>query len=384
MIGLKIFVALLTLFLYNHGHFKHISEVGIKAPQQVRGFVGIEDVQLVNQTLFASSDDRSWLKLLLPSSISVTERLEQQPDGALLRINAADLQAMATGATTHLTESDHKLDLKGYTGRFHPHGIYVYELTSAEKTAAGNDNNYLLACINNRPSGRYIELFRIRDTSSKVAEHQASISHPLFRWINDVTMVSDHEFYVTNWLYNTPGTFPCLMESLQKKAVSYVVHCVFSRPDASDVQCQIVVEGLRMANGIQYLRDSNKVAVVESLNHRVGIYSRHEDGSLTIDKHLFTNSACDNLDVLSDGKLLAACHPQSLAFAAHSVLHTFAPTQVLLLDPSADDDDSMVKEVLSTKGELYSAASVATLVNNGETMVLGAVHVDGLLFVQTR
>ncbi|EGD74231.1 hypothetical protein PTSG_06241 [Salpingoeca rosetta] len=374
-----IVVAIVGWRLHDMGEFKLLKDHGVVNPRHVTGFIGVEDLQLVNGTLFGSTEDRSWLRLMLPTSVPVDQRLTEMPDGALLRLDPAFLEAVKNGKVTQFSE-DNKMVLEGFSGRFHPHGIFVHELTRDEAAAYPDSPAFLVAAINNKPGERGVELFTWKDTTSNTLKHIGTIAHPLFRWLNDITLVSAGEMYATNWLYETPGTFPSLIESLAKKPVNYVLQCTFNPTTAGNVDCKIVVDKQRMPNGIQFLRASNEIAVVESLAHTITVYSRHDaDGSLSVKRVFDTDSACDNLVPLHDGRLLSGCHPKQLTFGFHSAFHTSAPTQVLLLDPSKDADDAAaVQELLLTTTANYSAASVAVPTDTG-LLVLGSVNEDGLL-----
>ena len=86
-----------------------------------------------------------------------------------------------------------------------------------------------------------------------------------------------------------------------------------------------------MPNGIAFLKERQQVAVVDSLDRSVLVYSRDSaTGDLALARRLPVNTACDNLVVLTSGKLMSACHPKQLTFALHAAFHIESPTQVCL------------------------------------------------------
>eukprot|EP01147_Barroeca_monosierra_P011279 gene11279-3319_t len=379
-------LACFATWLYSVGELQLLENKGVSHFRQISGYHGIEDIVSVNGTLIASSEDRSWLRLLHPTNIPVSQRLEDTPDGALISIGPNLIKAARNGRPARLSRDQNFLELRGFYERFHPHGIDVHHLSSPEKKKMNLDAEYLVATINNKPTSRGIELFAWSDTTTHAVDHITTIHHSLFRWINAITMVSAQSFYATNWLYEDPGTFASTMEALTKQPLGYVIFCSFTASDASDVQCKVVLDKLRMPNGISYLPASDRVVVVQSLNKSIEIYEREETThNLRLQRSFPTKSACDNIRPLGDERLLTACHPKQLTFSLHSAFpNNFnSPSQVLLIDTNAQDDESAVQEiVVVASGVPFSAASVALVTDDGTSMVLGAVHDDGILILE--
>ena len=163
---------------------------------------------------------------------------------------------------------------------FHPHGIALLQL-------AGRT---LLYVVNHRRDGDAVEVFQL-DADSRVLTYISSLTHPLFRNINDVAAASEGVLYVTNWIYYAPGTKLNMLETYLQQAWGYTVAC-------TGQDCRVVVEHQKMPNGVVLNADKKTVIIVESTSKTVNVFDRDtETSALALKLTLPTETLCDNIEL---------------------------------------------------------------------------------------
>jgi len=340
-------VAFLVRIPYDANEFRSFEPIELPC-HLVSDATGPEDfVVLEDNSLLTSSDDRSWLKLMGAFS-SLSDRIAATPNGKIVRLK--DGKFVADMALTGFPHQD-----------FHPHGLALYP----------TPDEPLLFVINHRRDGEFVDVFAV-DADVNELHYQRSFHHELFRGINDIDVVSSDAFYVTNWLYNVPGSLAGVVDTLLQRAVAYVIYC-----ESND--CRIVVSGLKMANGIHLDADASHVYVVETIAKRINVYLRNPDNSLTFSEHIPTTTLCDNIqpDPANPNVYYLGCHPKGLTFTLHALNHhNLAPSQVLKLTKESDGKHT-IKAIYYNDGTEISASSGAVAVNG--LLYIGQVHNNGVL-----
>jgi arylesterase / paraoxonase len=243
---------------------------------------------------------------------------------------------------------------------FHPHGISLFR--------AANGQTSLFVINHAVPSqprvGHSIEIFAIAERS---LYHQESIANLLFRSPNDIAAVGSRQFYLTNDRGYLDGT-ALQLERIFGWANSDVVY--FDGQVAS-----VVLDGLTLANGIQFDPQTERIFITETRADALRIYRRSRaDGALTLANGTQVGRGPDNIDIDENGNIWIATHPKVFKLIAHvDRPESLSPSRVVRLQA----DGTGLEEIYVGTGEEISAASVAA-VYNGQ-MLLGTIFDAKLL-----
>jgi len=386
-------VALVVKTLFDAGEFRHIVNQGNDKCVRYRGARGMEDMAVMwghplGRVLWSSDDRHQWMahgmewkRFFAGQPLSnQTNRIKKMPKSERGAIYSFDVLAPEPRLQ--------KIKVHQYTFRdFHPHGIAL---------AKNTKGSWRLYVVNHRSDGpgEFVDVFKYNDTLNELTWDQTVVD-PLFRNINDVAYIDDKRFYVTNWLYYQQGTPLNQVETFLQRPWGYVLLCVHEKRRAKDwaafrftrTVCEVVVDGLRMPNGIDISADGKTVFIASSVGREVLIYDRQPENNLTLRTTVDVGTGVDNVVLdRTTGAVYAGCHPQMLSFVRYAPHakdpSSYAPSQVLRLLPVSPDAHGYAhqyqpEQIFLSDGADLSASSVGFVYHH--KLLIGAVFDDGIL-----
>ncbi|CAH1791572.1 unnamed protein product [Owenia fusiformis] len=182
-----------------------------------------------------------------------------------------------------------KLDIKGFPlGNLEPLGISIY--------VSDLGDIYLYVVNVKSPMNATIEKFQY-DKAGLV--HIKTLWDPNMGSINDIKVVGNDQFYYTN--FNTFSTMihDFWISNLWMKSV-----CFFNGKKS-----EVVVYGLRLANGINASPDGKHIILAEMGERSLNVYTRNSDNSLTKTDQLYIDCSPDNIDIDNTGDIWVGCFP---------------------------------------------------------------------------
>lgn len=316
---------LLTLETVEHGQCETLS-----------GPIGAEDMSIdraTNLLYIAADDRRDYLQ---------TGDMSNTPNGGLWTLDLNDPNSVPQQIP---------LDIDGV---FHPHGLSLLSDKNGAKEL------YLVNHITT--TEHEIDVFTI--TAPGQLQFKKRISYPELISPNDIVVVDEDRFFVTNDHGTPRHTIGEVMEDYLGLPWSSVTYY-------DGQNGHIVLQDLRMANGIALSEDQQSLYVAESMGRGIRHYRR---GDTLLDWTLVrqhnVDSIVDNLEWDEHGQLLTGAHPKGFDFLAHvKDAEALSPSEVIRIDVEADP---MSHETLYLEmGETLSGSSVA--VTSGNTLVVGPV-----------
>lgn len=233
---------------------------------------------------------------------------------------------------------------------FAPHGI----------SCIRKDSGYQVMAISHTNAGHAIEVFELYEQE---LTHLRTMRHPSLVSPNDLVLVAEDEFYVTNDHRYEKG-IGRLAEDYAGWALSTVVYY-------ADGEYRKVADGIAYANGINFDPKRNLMYVASARGFLVNVYSRETDGSLTFIEDIDCKTGVDNIEFGEDGSLWIGAHPNLLRFNAYSKgKAATAPSEIIRV--RYDQKGSyMVDKIFIGTGERISGCSVAAVF--GDLIFVGNV-----------
>ncbi|MDH7444818.1 strictosidine synthase family protein [Aquimarina sp. 2201CG14-23] len=283
--------------------------------------------------------------------ISATDRQIYPPvkeeEGALYFMDLNDTDFNVSNLTTSFTKS------------FAPHGISMIK----------KDSSYTVMAINHTPEGHSIEVFNLND---QTLIHQKTLTHASLISPNDLVLLDENRFYVTNDHGYTKGIGKVLEEYLGL-SVSNVLYY-----DGQNYK--EVANGIAYANGINYDASRNLIYIASPRGFLVKVYSRNEDGSLEFIEDIPCGTGVDNIDIDKEGNLWIGAHPNLLRFAAYAKgKEDTSPSEILKITYRGKNDYS-VEKVFTDDGSTMSGSTVA--VPFDDFILTGNVMDDNFLILK--
>lgn len=242
---------------------------------------------------------------------------------------------------------------------FNPHGISIWKLDSS---------NYKVFAINHAGGKHSIEVFLLSD---ETLFHQETLEDEWLKDPNDLVLVSENQFYLTND-HGYKSRIGVFLESYLGLEVSSVVY--FDGESFS-----LAADGISYANGIAYNSKSAKLYVASSRWFLIREYNVAEDGSITFLKDIPAGSGVDNLEFDNHGVLYSGCHPNLIAFTRYAQLKAEnAPSEVVRIKLHGENPE--VECIFTDDGNLINASSVAAPFGN--YLFVGTVMDDKLLVLK--
>ena len=243
--------------MYDAGEFKNIHSHFDGRCTSVYGLNGPEDITILDNGIALISADDRWKTL---AGIPV--------QGKILSYDLNDPQAQLVNMTQDIEFE------------FHPHGISTYE----------NKNGVIrLFAVNHTSNGNTIEAFVFQDDR---LIHLETISDPLLISPNDLVMLDEDRFYVTND-HGTRTSFGKMAEEYLQLSLANILFY-------DGESFHIAMEGLSYPNGINKSLNGDNIYVSESIDKTLSICSRDsENNTLTIEKEIYLDSGLDNIESVS-------------------------------------------------------------------------------------
>lgn len=282
------FFALILLIIFisarllpNMGVFRSLEPVNYGSCEIIPGPIGPEDITIDHKRkmAFISADDRR--QYIQSGDFGGSD------NGIIWTLDLSNPDAKPVPMTHDLA------------GPFHPHGIALYD-----------EEAYELYVVNHLSMYEHeVNVFEIvSNTELKLKER---ITYPELIAPNDLIVLGQNQFLVSNDHGHPRGTVWEKIEvflTLPWSSVSYY----------DGKQGHIVIDGLRMANGLALNKDKSMLYLAESTRGTLSRYQRGES-ALTwqyLDE-IDIDSAIDNLEWYGEDTILTGAHPKSLDFLKH-------------------------------------------------------------------
>ena len=353
--------------------------------------LGSEDFHVTSQGLaFITSG------LYLPHmNASAAYNTFVQKHGMRGRILMFDFQDKEQGAVELKIRQSSSSSNSFSVDSLHPHGISVLEdPAKGEHLVYVVNHPHLQDEASLQPDA--VEKFRF-DPRAKELVHLKSITSDMLRITNDVAVVAEDEFYISNFIHSS-GRLKRVYEQMLHRPWGSVLFY-------NGREFRTVASQLATPNGMTMSRDNSHLYVAMSMPQQIHVFKRQNNNSLLPVQQFPVYTIPDNLHLHQDGgSVLAGCHPiPHRALAATQDPEVKAPSQVLefplsdnllLVRESSDvqedgeDDGEAVsvggelrepRELLYDHGNLISASSAAAVYQ--QQLLVGSLH-DSLVVCQ--
>ncbi len=246
-----------------------------------------------------------------------------------------------------------------HPGVFHPHGIYLQISDTGARTL------YVINHIT--PREHSIDVFAVEPDNRLKLTRQ--LSFPELISPNDLVVLRDGTLLVTN-----DHGFP--RHSILEKVEDYLGLAWSNVVHFDGEQAQVVIEGLRLANGIALSSDQQELYVAQTTARKVSRYKRGENNhSWSHVEDLFIDSGADNLEWDPSGDLLTGAHPKLFDFLGHMMDgNKHSPSEVIRMKFGPNPQ---VERLYVDSGAQLSGSSVA--VRHGDTLLIGPVFESHML-----
>lgn len=253
-------------------------------------------------------------------------------------------------AVVELEITESKLDLSS----FNPHGI---------STFIDKDNVVYLLVVNHPAFKSTVEVFKFQEEEKSLL-HLKTITHKLLPNVNDIVAIGPESFYATNDHYFVDMSMRS-WEMYLGLAWSYVVYY-------SPNEVQVVAEGFDFANGIGISPDGKYVYIAEALGHKIHVYEKHANWTLTPLKTLNFDTLVDNISVDPvTGDLWIGCHPNGMKIFFYDSENP--PGSEVLRIQNILTEEPKVTVVYAENGRVLQGSTVAS-VYQGKLLIGTAFH----------
>ncbi|XDC54442.1 hypothetical protein R6Z07M_005624 [Ovis aries] len=240
---------------------------------------------------------------------------------------------------------------------FNPHGI---------STFTDEDNTVYLLVVSHPDFKSTVELFKFQEEEKSLL-HLKTIRHELLPNLNDLVAVGREHFYATNDHYFVDQ----YMRSWELYLGLAWSNVVYYSPD--DVQ--VVASGFDVANGISMSPDRKYVYIAESLAHKIHVYEKHANWTLTPLKSLDCDTLVDNISVDPvTGDLWVGCHPNGMKIFSYDPENP--PGSEVLQIQNILAEEPKVTVVYAEDGKVLHGSTVASVYKG--KMLVGTVFQKAL------
>ncbi|MDC1051082.1 SMP-30/gluconolactonase/LRE family protein, partial [Candidatus Marinimicrobia bacterium] len=335
MIGALLLIGLFSFkTIIDSGEFKSINPHFDGECIPVFGIAGPEDITVWNDsTVFISSDPRR-SNISGSSFYTHLNKKSDSKQGSIFKYNIK---------TKHIDNLTLHIDFE-----FHPHGISIYEF---------NDRVYLNA-VSHTSKGHSVVCFTLVDNQLIFIKE---ILSPLLVSPNDLVMINENQFYITND-HRTDKIITKLFEDYLQFPGSNILFY-------DGHKFEVCANKLKYANGINISKDSKKIYVAETIGKRVKIYDRNIlNNDITLVETIYVNSGVDNIELDQNGDLWIGSHPKLFDFLRHAKSkENSSPSQVIFISK----DSYEMKEMFLSNGNDMSGSTVAAIYN--KDLLIGSV-----------
>ncbi|CAK6434530.1 unnamed protein product [Pipistrellus nathusii] len=236
---------------------------------------------------------------------------------------------------------------------FYPHGI---------STFTDEDNTVYLLVVNHPDAKSTVELFKFQKEEKSLL-HLKTIRHELLHSLNDIVAVGPEHFYATNDHYFVDPYLRSLEVNLGL-SWSYVVYY-------SPNEVKVVADGFDFANGINISPDGKYVYISELLSHKIHVYEKHANWTLTSLKSLAFDTLVDNISVDPvTGDLWVGCHPNGMRIFFYNPERIPGSEVIQIQDILSEEPKVTV--VYAENGTVLQASSVASVYQG--KLLIGSVY----------
>ncbi|AXT52886.1 hypothetical protein D1818_19420 [Aquimarina sp. BL5] len=256
---------------------------------------------------------------------------------------------------THLTAS--------FSQSFAPHGISMIK--------KNKDSVYKVMAINHTLNGHSIEVFTLQD---KNLVHEKTLKHTSLVSPNDLVLIDENRFYITNDHKYTDG-FGKILEEYLGLSISNVLY--YDGKNYTEV-----ANGIAYANGINYDPKRNLLFVASPRAFLVKVYSRNVDGSLEFIEDIPCSTGVDNIEIDVNGNLWIGAHPNLLRFGSYAKgKKETSPSEIIKITYRGKNDYN-IEQVYTNDGTVMSGSTVATPFK--DLIISGNVMDDHFLILKTK
>ncbi|XP_043444850.1 serum paraoxonase/arylesterase 1 isoform X1 [Prionailurus viverrinus] len=225
---------------------------------------------------------------------------------------------------------------------FNPHGISMF---------TDEDNTVYLLVVNHPDFKSTVELFKFQEEEKSLL-HLKTIRHELLPNLNDIVAVGPEHFYATNDHYFVDHYLRS-WELYLGLAWSYVVYY-------SPTEVQVMADGFDFANGINISPDGKYVYIGELLAHKIHVYEKHANWTLTPLKSLDFNTLVDNISVDPvTGDLWVGCHPNGMRIFFYDPENP--PASEVIRIQNILTEEPKVTRVYAENGTVLQGSTVASV-----------------------
>ena len=243
---------------------------------------------------------------------------------------------------------------------FAPHGISMIK----------TDSTYKIMAINHTPQGHSIEVFKLLQDKNLV--YEKTLKHPSLISPNDLVLIDENRFYVTNDHGYTEGIGKVLEEYLGL-SISNVLY--YDGENYTEV-----ADGIAYANGINFDPKRNLLFVASPRGFLVKVYSRNDDGSLEFIEDIPCGTGVDNIEIDTDGNLWIGAHPNLLRFGSYAKgKEDTSPSEIIKITYHKKNDYD-IEQVYTNDGTEMSGSTIA--VPFEDLIITGNVMDDKFLILK--
>ncbi|XP_074051451.1 serum paraoxonase/arylesterase 1-like isoform X1 [Macrotis lagotis] len=235
-----------------------------------------------------------------------------------------------------------------------PHGI---------STFTDEDDTVYLFVVNHPQFRTTVELFKFQEEERSLL-YLKTIQHELLPNVNDIVAVGREHFYATNDHYFSD----LYLRSWELYLGLKWSNVVYYSPN----EVREVAGGFDFANGINISPDGKYLYVAELLGHKIHIFEKHANGSLTALKALAFDTLVDNLSVdPTTGDVWVGCHPNGMRIFSYDPENP-PPSEVLRIQNLVSSKPT-VTQVYVEEGAILQGSTVAS-VYEGKLLIGTVFH----------
>ncbi|MBN1691602.1 MAG: SMP-30/gluconolactonase/LRE family protein [Dehalococcoidia bacterium] len=285
------------------------------------------------------------------------EDVEIDVENGIAYISSSDRRAAqrgeeSQGAIYGYSLTSDKPELVNLTQDFdrslHPHGISMY------KSPSGQTLLFVINMASDNPvgdskAGSTVEIFQYDEGKLK---HLETFKDPLISTPNDILGVGPRQFYFSN-------------DSGATDRIGKALELYFQLPISNVVfydgkEFKKAAENFPNANGFAMSKDGQRLYVTSTVGKLIRVYDRDvATGALTMIKDWDMQTGVDNINMDDEGNIWAGCIPKLVTYdMSRRNPGGFAPAQVLMVTPLADDMFE-VKEAFLSDGKDMSGSTCA-------------------------
>lgn len=243
---------------------------------------------------------------------------------------------------------------------FDPHGM---------DTFIDKETNVLkLFVVNHANNKDSIEIFHYSNQNPTEIIHVSTITNDNFVCLNDITVIDNDEFYVTNFNKFCHSFYSDVLVPIEFIFGLSTANVVYFKQGFS----AIAAHGA-LLNGIAHSNDTNYVYVVSSAASSVTAYKRHNGGKLQHFKQIYVGYFPDNVHVENEsGDLYVGQGKDFFGFSYLSVNQTNHVSSTVVKIESPLEKGPKVTEILHDDGSNF-IHSVSSAVRFNNQYLLGTV-----------